>query len=931
MMINDKNLVKIHGSSVMTMVAPKPNLVCCQDLVLSTITGRPMARTLIPISRRLLEECDRPLYLKTQKMVGKSLPQKVVKPNIPNSFLMFFRSKNHNQTIQKKLIEQEAYLETDEDEEKMVYFYLADPKNPEQKLESVQKTISYLHDYAKDMIFKKQFLLTISDRTKMQINEFGQAVDILTSREFLSFLIKAKGKEYTDLVEKTAFEADVDSKDFYVHPQKEKEIILVHFKNKKGAKEVFNRLIKLLRKRNIGCFPLCGSSNDCTAKFKKWKIELVWYEGKKSSDARINFSDYNAALECWTNLKGSPLKKHVVNKYIESHGGVCFIDFKDVIGRAFKDEIDFENQIQKFLRPENSNSFKSFVYRQDNYSPHDNSLSSEDKNKLNRAVKQFVDGAEYSETPFEIDEFDFVQEIGMTRDVVQQLDFKMRKQLQTIFPKLKKLNIFCFKRKADTLRRALIFPKSYGYQNFIENMIIFSKKYNEEFIPELNSRVRISFKGEYVLKIDDDTYRNFSDKIQELVASYSLFFKVRHLMKKREIIIRGSYDKFQEMGECVKEVMGLLYARHHPLDPALNICNFYALKSKAGQDKIDRLNNKFNKRAFGRFDTRSNRLLLRGTIQAKEDFVKRIESFMANFNNKIKKEYFSLKDPRKYFKNMKKIQDMAYNSSMSIRYVSEKKQLEILYDEYMDMENRQIIPNYCKTKSDELEKFKSTLQNMLEKDKIVFRNPDKSSLTTSSISCIKYSDCSICGNTLEEPYRLFCSHSFCKVCIRQYILDASATKTHNSALSNPFEDLKTELVCPEPSCGETIVLVDFLNLGSTEELQRIFMYQKVPFLLKNSDRFKPCPTPDCNNILVCPDNPQTNDQSQDQDQIQQSQDQPPNQTLNQPPSAPLFSPYLQYMVFCDTCGNDTCFKCLKTHHRGGCNYKDTQETNNMFN
>lgn len=34
-------------------------------------------------------------------------------------------------------------------------------------------------------------------------------------------------------------------------------------------------------------FPLCGYTSDNTAKFKKWKVELLWYEGPKSTHARI--------------------------------------------------------------------------------------------------------------------------------------------------------------------------------------------------------------------------------------------------------------------------------------------------------------------------------------------------------------------------------------------------------------------------------------------------------------------------------------------------------------------------------------------------------------------------------------------------------------------------------------------------------------------
>lgn len=38
-------------------------------------------------------------------------------------------------------------------------------------------------------------------------------------------------------------------------------------------------------------FPICNPRQSNAGKFKKWKVELVWYEGKRENKARIYFED----------------------------------------------------------------------------------------------------------------------------------------------------------------------------------------------------------------------------------------------------------------------------------------------------------------------------------------------------------------------------------------------------------------------------------------------------------------------------------------------------------------------------------------------------------------------------------------------------------------------------------------------------------------
>ena len=56
------------------------------------------------------------------------LPKKKTINDVPTSILRYLRSKNHNEYIQEKLLKYKIYLETEEDKEQIIFFYLDDRK-----------------------------------------------------------------------------------------------------------------------------------------------------------------------------------------------------------------------------------------------------------------------------------------------------------------------------------------------------------------------------------------------------------------------------------------------------------------------------------------------------------------------------------------------------------------------------------------------------------------------------------------------------------------------------------------------------------------------------------------------------------------------------------------------------------------------------------
>ena len=92
-----------------------------------------MSRVLVPIKEELLCELYLLEHKKALKMDSQKLCKRISESEVPSAILKYLRGKNHNEYIQKMLVEEMAYLETDEDRESIVYFYLKDTDREEDK------------------------------------------------------------------------------------------------------------------------------------------------------------------------------------------------------------------------------------------------------------------------------------------------------------------------------------------------------------------------------------------------------------------------------------------------------------------------------------------------------------------------------------------------------------------------------------------------------------------------------------------------------------------------------------------------------------------------------------------------------------------------------------------------------------------------------
>ena len=94
--------------------------------------------------------------------------------------------------------------------------------------------------------------------------------------------------------------------------------------------------------------------------------------------------------------------------------------------------------------------------------------------------------------------------------------------------------------------------------------------------------------------------------------------------------------------------------------------------------------------------------------------------------------------------------------------------------------------------------------------------------------------CNICFDSMNNKYNLKCGHSYCKICIKNLILNS----LENISL---FNNIK----CPNEFCQKKIENNIIEDLIDEKDYIKYLKFQKRIFSLSNNDKFIPCPFPDC--------------------------------------------------------------------------------------
>lgn len=240
LMLQNKELMKIHGSSLFDNSQRKPEWICCQNIVVSGVTDRQMTKLIIPIDRERLKLLNSSEAKNAHKIIEKYQTRMLEFEMIPNSILKFFRNKNRLEVFKDKLRQAKVYIESEEESEKVIYFYITDAAQDSRTAESkIKAKHNEILDYAMTEIRKKNSLIKISERTKIQVNENCQIVDVLSNAEFLGILIKNNSEQVRSAIKTCKDKLKYSDFDLTTEENKSADITFVYLNCKLKAKKFF--------------------------------------------------------------------------------------------------------------------------------------------------------------------------------------------------------------------------------------------------------------------------------------------------------------------------------------------------------------------------------------------------------------------------------------------------------------------------------------------------------------------------------------------------------------------------------------------------------------------------------------------------------------------------------------------------------------------
>lgn len=301
LMVTNQELMKVHGSSVTNILPFRPKWICCQNIVISSITEREMTRLVVPIDEKYFDKLRMVETRKAINLAKSSITRVEEFCKVPSALMSFYRRRNRIELFQKLFKENQIYLETEEDHEKVLYFYLEKKGEQENKLQKVREINRQIEDYAKTMIKKRHALIKVSERTKFQVDENCQIVDVLNNSEYLGILVKSVSKDTKNTIEKIRLQMGISEDQINIESNRDGDVTFIFLMNKKVSFDFFKRLEHILSNKlpAIGCFEIKGGNEDFGGKFKKWKFIMNWYEGLP--DREVSIKIFNRA--CYNNLK----------------------------------------------------------------------------------------------------------------------------------------------------------------------------------------------------------------------------------------------------------------------------------------------------------------------------------------------------------------------------------------------------------------------------------------------------------------------------------------------------------------------------------------------------------------------------------------------------------------------------------------------------
>ena len=230
----------------------------------------------------------------------------------------------------------------------------------------------------------------------------------------------------------------------------------------------------------------------------------------------------------------------------------------------------------------------------------------------------------YESMMLEVDEFQFISRCGIDRSVASNLSIADRIKLQKAFPELKNFYILCFEPDSKNItRRAFIYQRDGMEGAYVDTMKRFLSTKHKIWDDGLQSKIKISFRGKYVLKITKSIYSNFEDtlisKFDQLGVKHSTFESALNI----ELQLRGNVEDPRAIKDAYEFASDLLRAEEFEFDPNYpDAYEFYSIFSSCGENFISQKNNNYNGEVFIETNERMRKLTIRGIDKKKEQVFK---------------------------------------------------------------------------------------------------------------------------------------------------------------------------------------------------------------------------------------------------------------------------------------------------------------------
>lgn len=217
------------------------------------------------------------------------------------------------------------------------------------------------------------------------------------------------------------------------------------------------------------------------------------------------------------------------------------------------------------------------------------------RSELKKERQKIID--RYEEVLKEIKEIQFIEELGMDKEVAEKLDIRMRKRLEAMFPELEPFYMLVFKPDSSIQRKAFIYHKKENEREYMEVLKNLLNIHNRKFNNELNSMIKISFRGKYIVKVNKQLFQNFKYTIENILFKHKVKSKTVETNLKTELHLQGNESNPRAVQTAYEEIVDLLRAEEFffeetgPGQGKRDIYQYYALFHSEGDNIIQMLNN----------------------------------------------------------------------------------------------------------------------------------------------------------------------------------------------------------------------------------------------------------------------------------------------------------------------------------------------------